>query len=158
MSVSDAAPAPRPSVSVTTAKPHVNESAATSEPQKERAVVNNVNFYYGKKQALTNINLKIVEKHVTAFIGPSGCGKSTFLRMMNRMCDVVDGARYEGEILLDGENVLRPDLDVVALRRKIGMVFQKPNPFPKSIYENVIYGVRLYERKPKAELDHIVES
>ena len=158
MSVSDAAPAPRPSVSVTTAKPHVNESAATGELQKERAVVNGVNFYYGKKQALTNINLKIVEKHVTAFIGPSGCGKSTFLRMMNRMCDVVDGARYEGEILLDGENVLRPDLDVVALRRKIGMVFQKPNPFPKSIYENVIYGVRLYERKPKAELDHIVES
>jgi phosphate transport system ATP-binding protein len=120
--------------------------------------VKGVNFYYGKKQALTEINLNIVHKHIMAFIGPSGCGKSTFLRMMNRMCDVVDGARYNGEIMLDGVDILNKNIDVVALRRKVGMVFQKPNPFPKSIYDNVAYGVRLYERKSRAELDQIVET
>ena len=160
MHVSDAVPVPRPTVvsNSTPAKSHVSESVQLLETRQDRAIVRHVNFFYGKKQALTDINLHVIDKHVTALIGPSGCGKSTFLRMMNRMCDVVDGARYEGEILLDGENVLNPRIDVVALRRKVGMVFQKPNPFPKSIYENVAYGIRLYERKPKAELDHIVES
>ena len=131
---------------------------AAAQAPNHRMMVKGVNFFYGKKQALTDINLNIVHKHITAFIGPSGCGKSTFLRMMNRMCDVVDGTRYEGEILLDGIDILQKSVDVVALRRKVGMVFQKPNPFPKSIYDNVAYGVRLYERKSRAELDQIVET
>jgi len=125
---------------------------------RERISVKNVNFYYGAKQALHDINLSIPEKHITAFIGPSGCGKTTFLRMINRMCDVVDSARFEGEMMLDGINILDKGTDVVSLRRRIGMVFQKPNPFPKSIYDNVAYGVRLYERKSKADLDAIVED
>jgi phosphate transport system ATP-binding protein len=159
MPVSDAVPVPRPAVATHhPAKSNVSEIAQPAEPRNDRVVIKAVNFFYGKKQALANINLRVMDKHVTALIGPSGCGKSTFLRMMNRMCDVVEGARYEGQILLDGENILDPKIDVVALRRKVGMVFQKPNPFPKSIYENVAYGIRLYERKPKSELDHIVES
>jgi phosphate transport system ATP-binding protein len=120
--------------------------------------VSNVNFWYGTKQVLTDINLNLPDKQVTAFIGPSGCGKTTFLRMINRMCDVVEGAHHTGEICVDSENILDPKYDVVALRRKIGMVFQKPNPFPKSIYDNVIYGVTLYEKKSKADLDIIVEQ
>jgi len=141
----------------TTAAQTAAVGAATPAPPKVRIECSNVNFFYGQKQALSNINLSITEKDITAFIGPSGCGKTTFLRMMNRMCDVVPAMRYEGEIRLDGQNVLDPKLDVVALRRKVGMVFQKANPFAKSIYENVAYGVRLYENKPKAELDQIVE-
>src|SRR5579862_2128484 len=105
----------------------VNKEAA------HRLKANNVNFHYGKKQILFNINMNIPEKQVTAFIGPSGCGKTTFLRMMNRMCDMADTARHEGEIVIDGLNILEKTANVVALRRKIGMVFQKPNPFPKSI-------------------------
>ncbi|HYG75207.1 MAG TPA: phosphate ABC transporter ATP-binding protein PstB [Planctomycetota bacterium] len=124
----------------------------------DRISVENVEFFYGAKQALNGISLGIPEKHITAFIGPSGCGKTTFLRMINRMCDVIDGVRYSGNISMDGQNILEPGVDVVALRRKVGMVFQKPNPFPKSIYDNVAYGVRLYENKPKAELDQIVED
>jgi|ERR1043165_144577 phosphate transport system ATP-binding protein len=122
-----------------------------------RLKARNVNFWYGAKQVLFNVDLPMREKEITALIGPSGCGKTTFLRMINRMCDSVEASRYDGEIELDGENLLRPDQDVVTLRRKIGMVFQKPNPFPKTIYDNVIYGVRLYERKSKAELDQLVE-
>ncbi len=160
MSSADAT-VPKPRFSVPTpASPKVTTapSEAGIEPRNFRMTVRDVNFWYGKKQALTAIKLDIVHKHIMAFIGPSGCGKSTFLRMMNRMCDVVDGARYEGEINLDGQNILDKSVDVVALRRKVGMVFQKPNPFPKSIYDNVAYGVRLYESKPRAELDAIVES
>jgi phosphate transport system ATP-binding protein len=130
----------------------VNKEAAT------RIRVNGVNFFYGKKQILSNINMNIPEKQVTAFIGPSGCGKTTFLRMMNRMCDMAESALHNGEIVIDGQNILETNTNVVALRRKIGMVFQKPNPFPKSIYDNVAYGVRLYERKARAELDQIVEE
>jgi len=125
---------------------------------KERIAAQGVNFFYGPKQALYDISLSIPEKHITAFIGPSGCGKTTFLRMINRMCDVVDSARFEGKLMLDGTNILDKDTDVVSLRRRIGMVFQKPNPFPKSIYDNVAYGVRLYEKKSKADLDAIVED
>ncbi|MGD0089751.1 MAG: phosphate ABC transporter ATP-binding protein PstB [Planctomycetota bacterium] len=120
--------------------------------------VAHLSFWYGAKQALKDINLSIPEKQITALIGPSGCGKTTFLRLLNRMCDVVPEARYEGQILLDGDNILDKNTDVVALRRKIGMLFQKPNPFAKSIYDNVAYGIRLYERKPRAELDQIVEE
>jgi len=118
-----------------------------------------VNFHYGSKQILNSINLEIPEKQVTALIGPSGCGKTTFLRMLNRMCDVAPNARYEGQITMRGGlEILNPSLDVIALRRRVGMVFQKPNPFAKSIYENIAYGVRLYERKKKSEMDQIVET
>jgi phosphate transport system ATP-binding protein len=131
---------------------------AKPEPRPDRITATDVRFFYGNKPALNEISLHIPDKQVTAFIGPSGCGKTTFLRMMNRMCDVVENIRFEGEILLDGENILDPSYDVVDLRRKVGMVFQKPNPFPKSIYDNVAYGVRLYDRKSKPELDQIVEE
>ncbi len=103
----------------------------------------NFNFYYGDKKALTDINVKIEKNSVTGIIGPSGCGKSTFLRSINLMNNLILGARYEGQIMLDGENIIHKDVDVVALRRKVGMVFQKSNPFPKSIFDNVAYGLRI---------------
>jgi len=127
-------------------------------PAPVRLAAKGVRFWYGEKQILHDIGLEMRSKEITALIGPSGCGKTTFLRMINRMCDTVDGSRFEGTIELDGENILNKRLDVVALRRKVGMVFQKPNAFPKSIYENVVYGVRLYERKSKADMDVIVEK
>ncbi len=127
-------------------------------PAPVRLHAKDVRFWYGEKQILHGINLEMRSKEITALIGPSGCGKTTFLRMINRMCDTVDGSRFDGTIELDGANVLEKKQDVVALRRKVGMVFQKPNAFPKSIYENVIYGVRLYENKSKADLDVIVEK
>jgi len=105
--------------------------------------VQEMNFYYGPKRALENINIGIPAKLVTAFIGPSGCGKSTFLRTLNRMNDIIPGTRVEGKILIEGDNIYAPSTDVVALRRRVGMVFQKSNPFPKSIFENVAYGLRL---------------
>jgi len=105
--------------------------------------VQEMNFYYGPKRALENINIGIPAKLVTAFIGPSGCGKSTFLRTLNRMNDIIPGTRVEGTILIEGDNIYAPSTDVVALRRRVGMVFQKSNPFPKSIFENVAYGLRL---------------
>jgi len=131
---------------------------SSGEVRPERLAAKQINFWYGAKQVLNNISMSLPEKQITALIGPSGCGKTTFLRMVNRMCDVVEGARHAGEILVDNENVLDPKFDVVALRRKIGMVFQKPNPFPKTIYDNVIYGVALYEKKTRAEFDQIVEE
>jgi phosphate transport system ATP-binding protein len=136
--------------------PDVRPAAETAHPERLRA--ERVNFFYGAKQALHDITLGVTEREITALIGPSGCGKTTFLRMINRMCDVIEGTRYHGTITLDGENVLDPKLDVVALRRKVGMVFQKPNPFPKSIYDNVAYGVRLYENLSRTEMDKIVEE
>jgi phosphate transport system ATP-binding protein len=139
-------------------KPPATSGKKSVVDAKERISVKNVNFFYGPKQALYDISLSIPEKHITAFIGPSGCGKTTFLRMINRMCDVVDSSRFDGQMMLDGTNILDKETDVVALRRRIGMVFQKPNPFPKSIYDNVAYGVRLYERKSKADLDAVVED
>ena len=129
-----------------------------SAPAPVRLCANEVRFWYGEKQILHNINLEMRAKEITALIGPSGCGKTTFLRLINRMCDTVDGSRFDGLINLDGDNILNKKLDVVALRRKVGMVFQKPNAFPKSIYDNVCYGVRLYERKSKADLDIVVEK
>ncbi|MCD6060188.1 MAG: pstB [Moraxellaceae bacterium] len=118
----------------------------------------NLNLFYGEKQALFDINMVIPRKRVTAFIGPSGCGKSTLLRTFNRMNDLVDGCRINGEILLDGNNIFARGEDVTALRRRVGMVFQKPNPFPKSIYENVAYGLRLGGENRKRVLDEIVEK
>jgi phosphate transport system ATP-binding protein len=120
--------------------------------------VNHLSLYYGKAQALKNISLKIPKKQVTAFIGPSGCGKSTFLRCINRMNDLIEGVRTEGSILLKEQEINTPDLDVIDLRRKVGMVFQKSNPFPKSIYENVVYGLRIAGVKDRAFLDEVVEK
>jgi phosphate transport system ATP-binding protein len=116
-----------------------------------------LNLYYGDKQALIDVSIGIKPKNVTALIGPSGCGKSTLLRCFNRMNDLVDGVRINGECLFNGENINKRDVDVVALRKKIGMVFQKPNPFPKSIYDNIAYGPRIHGIKNKKTLDQIVE-
>ena len=117
-----------------------------------------VQVYYEDKQAIKNVDVKIQDKTVTAFIGPSGCGKSTFLRCLNRMNDTISICRVEGEILLDGQNIYHPDVDPVQLRAKVGMVFQKPNPFPKSIYDNVAYGPRIHGLfESKSDLDEIVE-
>src|SRR5690606_17516151 len=120
--------------------------------------VRNLNLYYGSDQALKSVSMTIPDKKVTAFIGPSGCGKSTLLRCFNRMNDLVDSVRVEGEILMDGRNIYAPDVDVAELRRSVGMVFQKPNPFPKSIYENVAYGLRLQGVKSRRVLDEVVEK
>jgi phosphate transport system ATP-binding protein len=121
--------------------------------------VSNLNFYYGRTQALQDISLEIPEKQVTAFIGPSGCGKSTFLRTLNRMNDIIPYSRVEGKVLLDGQDIYAPDTDVVKLRRKVGMIFQKSNPFPKSIFENVAYGIRINRlHRNKADLEERVEK
>jgi phosphate transport system ATP-binding protein len=120
--------------------------------------VNNFNFFYGDFQALIDLNIPIPENQITALIGPSGCGKSTFLRSLNRMNDTIKGTRAEGEVLLDGKNIYDPDIDVVELRQRIGMVFQRPNPFPQSIYNNVAYGPRVVGMDRKADLDSIVEE
>jgi len=120
--------------------------------------VKDVNLFYGTKQALFNVNMVIPKKRVTAYIGPSGCGKSTLLRCFNRMNDLVDGCRVEGEAILDGENIFDRTVEVAELRRKVGMVFQKPNPFPKSIYENIAYGLRIQGINNKSKLDEIVEK
>ncbi len=119
--------------------------------------IRNLNFFYGNFQGLKNIDLNILERKVTAFIGPSGCGKSTLLRTLNRMYDLYPGQRAEGEIIFYGENILEKGKDVNLLRSRIGMVFQKPTPFPMSIYENIAFGVRLYECLSKAEMDERVE-
>jgi len=117
----------------------------------------NFNFYYGKFHALKNINLGLARRHVTAFIGPSGCGKSTLLRTINRMFDLYPEQRAEGELLLEGNNILNADIDLSSLRAKVGMVFQKPTPFPMSIYDNIAFGVKLHESLSKAEMDERVE-
>ena len=120
---------------------------------------NNLNVYYGEKQALFNINLDIYNKEVTALIGPSGCGKSTFIRCINRMNDVIDICKIDGSITIDNEEIIDKNLDVVSLREKIGMVFQKPNPFPKSIYDNIAYGPTIHGlAENKTEMDQIVEN
>jgi len=119
--------------------------------------VRDFSFYYGAKQALHRINLRIPEMQVTAFIGPSGCGKTTLLRNLNRMNDLIDGIRHEGDILLDGTSLYDPSVEVISLRKRVGMVFQKYNPFPKSIYENIVFSLRVAGRNRKSELDEVVE-
>lgn len=125
---------------------------------QEKIYTENMFLHYGTKMALNNISIKIPEKKVTAFIGPSGCGKSTFLRSLNRMNDLIDGVKIEGNILVDGINIYDKNIDVVTLRKKVGMVFQKSNPFAKSIYENIAYGPRINGLKDKKQLDEIVEK
>jgi phosphate transport system ATP-binding protein len=125
--------------------------------EKAKLSIRNLNFYYGAFHALKNINLDIPEGKVTAFIGPSGCGKSTLLRTFNRMYALYPEQRAQGEIILDGENILESRLDVSLIRAKVGMVFQKPTPFPMSIYDNIAFGVRLFETLPRVEMDERVE-
>jgi phosphate transport system ATP-binding protein len=135
-------------------------NVASNEPPmapKNALEVRNLNFFYGAFQGLKNINLDIEEGKVTAFIGPSGCGKSTLLRTLNRMYDLYPGQRAEGEINFYGQNILEPGQDLNLLRSRIGMVFQKPTPFPMSIYENIAFGVRLYEKLSRSEMDERVE-
>jgi phosphate transport system ATP-binding protein len=124
----------------------------------EKVQVRNLNFYYGQAHALKDVSLNLLKGEVTAFIGPSGCGKSTLLRVLNRMYDLYPGQRAEGEVLLDGENILSPSLDLNLLRSRVGMVFQKPTPFPMTIYDNIAFGIRLYEKLPKSEMDARVET
>ena len=123
-----------------------------------KAQIHNLGFYYGKLQALKDITMPLHDRRVTAFIGPSGCGKSTLLRVLNRIYQLYPGQRATGEVLVDGENILGPGIDLNLLRARIGMVFQKPTPFPMSIYDNIAFGIRLYERLPKSELAERVES
>lgn len=130
----------------------------TSPPDRQVKIeVKNLNFYYGKFHAIRNVNMAIRENKVTAFIGPSGCGKSTLLRTFNRMFELYPGQRAEGEINFDGENLLTSKMDISLIRAKVGMVFQKPTPFPMSIYDNVAFGVRLFEKLSKGEMDERVE-
>ena len=140
------------------ARPEVNDASQTkTEDVKKSIEIKNLNFYYGDFQGLKNVDLTIHEKKVTAFIGPSGCGKSTLLRTMNRMYDLYPKQRAEGEILFKGKNILDSDVDVNMLRARVGMVFQKPTPFPMTIYENIAFGVRLYEDLSRVEMDERVE-
>jgi len=138
----------------------IETRASTGEattPGRSALAVERLSFYYGKTQALFDVSLAVPERSVTALIGPSGCGKSTLLRTFNRMNDLIDGARVEGVVTLDGEDLYRPGVDVVDLRRRVGMVFQRANPFPKSIYENVAFGPRMLGMKSGGEMDDLVE-
>ncbi len=152
-----------PSVAPGTAAPVLDKRDTVRVPMDASADskvdARNVNVYYGATQAIFDLSIGLPEKAVTAFIGPSGCGKSTFLRCLNRMNDTIDSARVEGRITIDDKDIYDPDLDVVTLRARVGMVFQKPNPFPKSIFENVAYGPRIHGlSKSKSDLAEIVEA
>ena len=125
---------------------------------KIKVKVENLNLYYGENHALKDVSMDIQENAVTAFIGPSGCGKSTFLKTLNRMNDLVDGVRIDGKVLLDGEDIYEPGVDTTILRKKVGMVFQQPNPFPMSIYDNIAYGPRVHGIRDKKRLDQTVEE
>ncbi len=138
--------------------PIVAHAADAAAAMEEKVTVRGLNFYYGGNRALKDINVSLYAKRVTAFIGPSGCGKSTLLRVLNRVYDLYPHQRAEGEVMLDGANILMPAQDLNLLRARVGMVFQKPTPFPMSIYENIAFGVRLYERAGKADLDMRVEQ
>jgi phosphate transport system ATP-binding protein len=134
--------------------PRREEVTALPQP---KISTRNLNVYYGNFHAIRDVNLDILPNHITALIGPSGCGKSTFLRCLNRMNDLIEGARVEGSVMLDGQDVNDPRTDVVALRRRVGMVFQRPNPFPMSIYDNVAYGPRIHGIRRRSVLNEIVE-
>jgi len=161
------AQAVRPEVHAVSAPPPANLNAAASEAVKRQATqsaieqpildIEHLSLWYGEKQALKDISLRIPEKQITAFIGPSGCGKSTLLRCLNRLNDLIPGVKIDGDVMFGGEDIYDPSIDVNLLRKRIGMVFQKSNPFPKSIYENVAYGCKIHGVTKKAELDEIVE-
>jgi phosphate transport system ATP-binding protein len=136
----------------------MTQTALNTAGMAEKISIRNLKFFYGDNLALKTINLPLFEKKVTAFIGPSGCGKSTLLRVLNRMYDLYPRQRAEGEVLFDGKNVLDPDQDRNMLRARVGMVFQKPTPFPMSIYENIAFGIRLYENISRSEMDGRVEA
>jgi phosphate transport system ATP-binding protein len=148
---------PRPILPAEQSEVPTAEPAAAEAPAV-KVEIRDLSFFYGKFQALKNIGMPLYDRRVTAFIGPSGCGKSTLLRVLNRIYELYPGQMASGEVLLDGVDILSPGLDLNRLRAKIGMVFQKPTPFPMSIYENIAFGIRLYERLPKSELDDRVES
>jgi phosphate transport system ATP-binding protein len=139
------------------AAPHMTPAPPSEKPVTPKIDIRGLRFHYGGHEALKNISLPLPERKVTAFIGPSGCGKSTLLRAINRIFELYPGQRADGEIVMDGENILKAR-DLNLLRARIGMVFQKPTPFPMSIYDNVAFGIRLYERIPKSEMDGRVES
>ena len=154
-------------MSISAAQPREIEPVAEAERAGEpvladrlatKVEIRKVSFFYGKFQALKEVSLPLYDRSVTAFIGPSGCGKSTLLRILNRIYQLYPGQVASGEVFVDGENILAPELDLNRLRAKIGMVFQKPTPFPMSIYDNIAFGIRLYERLPKAELDDRIEA
>ncbi len=138
--------------------PTVSHAAVLAAGLEKKISIGHLNFYYGDSRALKDLSLPLYENKVTAFIGPSGCGKSTLLRVLNRMYDLYPNQRAEGEVLLDGEDILSPRMDVNLLRARVGMVFQKPTPFPMTIYENIAFGIRLYERLPRREIDERVEQ
>ena len=145
----------RPNIRTTQVAGRSSGGASSAEPA---VTVENLNMYYGSFKALQDVDMRIQRNRVTALIGPSGCGKSTFIRSINRMHEIVPGARVEGKIVLDGEDIYAPDVDPVRVRRKVGMVFQKPNPFPTmSIYDNVVAGIKLGGKRKKGELDEVVE-
>ncbi|WP_086982282.1 phosphate ABC transporter ATP-binding protein PstB [Vibrio aphrogenes] len=145
-------------LSIHSALGHIEPLNVRELSDKQTAIsIEELNLFYQQTQALKDINMRIPKGHVTAFIGPSGCGKSTLLRCINRMNDLVDGCRVEGRVNLHGNNIYHPKVDVASLRRRVGMVFQRPNPFPKSIYENVVYGLRLQGIKDSRTLDDAVE-
>jgi Rad17 cell cycle checkpoint protein. len=120
--------------------------------------VENLNLFYGELHALKNVNMQVHENSVMALIGPSGCGKSTFLRTLNRMNDLIDNVKITGKVFLDNEDIYAPNVDVIELRKRVGMVFQKPNPFPMSVYENVVYGPKIHGIRSKSKLDEIAEK
>jgi phosphate transport system ATP-binding protein len=136
----------------------MTDGSIHSSNGKEKITVRNLNFYYGTSLALKSISLPMYANKVTALIGPSGCGKSTLLRVLNRMYDLYPSQRAEGEVLLDSDNILEPTQDLNLLRARVGMVFQKPTPFPMSIYENIAFGIRLYEKLSRSEMDRRVEE
>ena len=140
------------------AVPSVSAAPSDRAGLAEKLTIRNLDFFYGDSRALKSISLPLYENKVTAFIGPSGCGKSTLLRVLNRMYDLYPNQRATGDVMFDGENILSPKQDLNLLRARIGMVFQKPTPFPMTIYENIAFGIRLYERLPKSELDGRVET
>jgi len=140
----------------------INGEKTGKEMEAEKQITiktKNLNLHYGDFQAITNVHLEITTKKITALIGPSGCGKSTLLRVFNRMNDLIDDCQVTGQILIDGQDIYLPDTDLIALRKKVGMVFQRPNPFPLSVYENIVFGLKIHEqKKKKSELDDYVES
>ena len=145
-------------IAVSTRAAPSDNAAAAMPTRRSASRCENLNFYYGDFRSLKNISLNFHDRQVTALIGPSGCGKSTLLRTFNRIYSLYPEQRADGEILLDGQNVLSPSIDVNELRARVGMVFQKPTPFPMSIYDNIAFGIRLYEKLPKSELDDRVEE